>query len=760
MSFQETPSQLTKTPGKERKPPCPDSRLRPNLKKRTRMDRFVRRVVMLSGATVILAILGIFLVILLEVYPLFISPKAKMEPPLAFPSLADALVSGVDEFREIAYVVNRDGIRFVSLKERKLFPITPIAELKGANITSASEPRNNFLVLGLSDGNILPMQIHFDVTFSGADRHVQPRLEASQPLEVWTDGGPVTQLAHTGNESEKIIAVPVDQNKVHLIFIEERQTLMGGKKVTISRKDASPPIHGKLTALVIDERGEGLFIGTTSGQILRGNLHSEPVTFETLAATSNPDTAVTQLGFLLGDRTLIVGDASGGVTSWLLLRDSNNNLKLRKNHSFLAHGGPVRFFSASQRHKGFLTGEDAGGVNIHFATTGETQLTLQHDLNSPILRGAYLSPKSDGMLSVDASGKIYNWEVDNPYPETTFKSLFGKTWYEGYSKSEYVWQSTGGTDDFEPKFSLVPLIFGTLKGTLYAMLFAGPLALLGAFYHSQFMHPKIRSWVKPFIEIMAALPSVVLGFLAGLWLAPVLEKMLPGIVLTPLIVVLFIVLAVILWDLSPLGLRKICKEGYEIFGFILIVLAGVGVAFYLGGKFESAFLHGDYRLWLNSALGVSYDQRNAVVVGLAMGFAVIPMIYTISEDALSNVPKHLTASSLALGATPWQTALYVVLPTASPGIFSAMMIGFGRAIGETMIVLMATGNTPVMEWNIFNGFRALSANIAVELPEAPEGGTLFRVLFLAAFLLFLMTFTVNTLAEWIRLRLRERYQTL
>jgi phosphate transport system permease protein len=143
-----------------------------------------------------------------------------------------------------------------------------------------------------------------------------------------------------------------------------------------------------------------------------------------------------------------------------------------------------------------------------------------------------------------------------------------------------------------------------------------------------------------------------------------------------------------------------------------------------------------------------------------MGFAVIPIIFTIAEDSLSNVPSHLTAGSLALGATRWQTALRIVLPTGSPGIFSAIMIGFGRAVGETMIVLMATGNTPLMDWSIFNGFRALSANIAVELPEAPEGGTLFRVLFLGALLLFFMTFTVNTAAELVRLKLRKRYSML
>jgi phosphate transport system permease protein len=143
-----------------------------------------------------------------------------------------------------------------------------------------------------------------------------------------------------------------------------------------------------------------------------------------------------------------------------------------------------------------------------------------------------------------------------------------------------------------------------------------------------------------------------------------------------------------------------------------------------------------------------------------MGFAVIPIIFTIAEDALANVPQRLVSASLALGATRWQTALYVVLPTASPGIFSAVMIGFGRAVGETMIVLMATGNTPVLDWSMFTGMRTLSANIAVEIPEAPYGSTLYRVLFLAALLLFAMTFVVNTLAEAVRQRLRERYQRL
>jgi phosphate transport system permease protein len=164
--------------------------------------------------------------------------------------------------------------------------------------------------------------------------------------------------------------------------------------------------------------------------------------------------------------------------------------------------------------------------------------------------------------------------------------------------------------------------------------------------------------------------------------------------------------------------------------------------------------------WLRTEMGIPVDQRNALIVGLAMGFAVIPTIFSITEDALFAVPKNLTYGSLALGANEWQTMMRVVLPTASPGIFSAVMIGFGRAVGETMIVLMATGNTPIMEMNIFEGLRTLSANIAVEMGEAEVGSSHFRILFLTGLVLFSFTFLLNTTAEFVRQRLRTKYGNL
>jgi phosphate transport system permease protein len=218
----------------------------------------------------------------------------------------------------------------------------------------------------------------------------------------------------------------------------------------------------------------------------------------------------------------------------------------------------------------------------------------------------------------------------------------------------------------------------------------------------------------------------------------------------------------------PVTVRAKVPSGSEYLLLLPPLFIIIAVAWSLGPWFESwAFVVkdpgtgkdiADFRLWWPQATGATFDQRNSLVVGFMMGFAVIPIIFTITEDALSNVPPQLKAASLALGATRWQMVRTIVLPVASAGIFSALMIGFGRAVGETMIVVMATGNTPVMDLNIFSGMRTLSANIAVELPEAAVHSTHYRALFLGAMVLFLLTFALNTVAEVMRHRPRERFK--
>jgi len=417
---------------------------------------------------------------------------------------------------------------------------------------------------------------------------------------------------------------------------------------------------------------------------------------------------------------------------------------------------PIIQIIPEERRKGFFALDAKGNLGIFHSTAHRTLLV------EPVAEGQALialSPRANRVL-VESEGQLQRLIIDNPHPEISWSSLWGKVWYENYDAPGYVWQSTSASTDNEPKLSLAPLAFGTLKAAFYAMLLATPLAIAAALYTAYFMAPVLRRKIKPVIELMEALPTVILGFFAGLFLAPYLEGHLPGIFSLLIFTPIGILLAGYLWSRLPESIRLNVPDGWESVLLIPIVLAVGYVSLAMSGHLENWLFDGNMRLWLSNDLGIAFDQRNALVVGLAMGFAVIPTIFSIAEDAVFSVPKSLTFGSLALGATPWQTLTRVVILTASPGIFSAVMIGMGRAVGETMIVLMATGNTAIMDMNIFEGLRTLAANVAVEMPESEVGGTHYRVLFLSALVLLGFTFFMNTLAEVVRQRLRVKYASL
>jgi len=461
---------------------------------------------------------------------------------------------------------------------------------------------------------------------------------------------------------------------------------------------------------------------------------------------------------LLGGSSLLVADAEQQIHQLSIQRDSENRYQLRQVRSFNSSGS-ISTLIPERLRKGFTVLDQEGGLDL-FYTTSERTLLREEKLLPAALRSAAMAPRGDGLLVETRDNRLLAYELHNPHPEISWSTLWSKVQYEGYPEPQYIWQSSAANNDFEAKFSLIPLVFGTFKAAFYAMLFSVPLAILGAIYTAYFMSPKMRGWVKPAIEMMAALPTVILGFLAGLWLAPMIENHLLAIFLLLLMLGPLFFLCAWLWHLAPAALRYRLPEGWEALLLVPVVLFGIWLAFAVAPGIESLLFGGSLRRWLPEVAGIHYDQRNALVVGIAMGVAVIPNIFSITEDAIFSVPKHLTLGSLALGATPWQTLTRVVLLTASPGIFSAVMIGMGRAVGETMIVLMATGNTPVMDFSIFEGLRTLSANIAVEMPESEVNSSHYRILFLAALVLFAVTFIFNTAAELVRQNLRKRYGNL
>jgi phosphate transport system permease protein len=729
---------------------------RAGIRYRLLLDRGARLIISLGGIAIVGVIMAILLVLFVEVAPLFQRATAVHLAGVTVPAVTPAARIGVDEYRQLGYIADVGGIKIFSLQDGATLASSAVPLLNHDSITAISEISQAKCAFATESGKVLFCEVNFEVSVVDAGRKIEANATFSEPISL-ADRHTVRSLAYRETKDGKVLAAASGARELLVARLLEQKAVVGPSSFSAQNWSVVLPVAGEISAIAADDRGENLFVGTSDGRLARVDLRVNPPGCAEVAAT-NSGARITALNLLIGDRTLIAGDDQGEVSSWQLLADAGGGWRLQRIHKFLSHSAAVTAISASNRDKGFLTGDEKGGVKLHYGTTGSTRLSFF--LPAGNLETLAYAPRADGFVTLSADGLVSHYALENHHPEVTLASLFGKVWYEGDSRPVYTWQSTGGADDFEPKLGLVPLIFGTLKGSFYTLLFCVPIAILAALYASQFMQQRWKNLIKPTVEIMAGLPSVVLGFIAALWLAPNVDRVLPGILVMPLIASALILLSVILRRALPATLLSRVKPGRELIVLFPVIALGVWLSIKASSIFTAMLTGGDYHAWLTQRLGLSYEQRNSLVVSLAMGFAVIPIIFTIAEDALSNVPRHLVLAARALGANKWETAMRIVLPTASPGIFSAIMIGLGRAVGETMIVLMATGNTPITSWNIFNGFRALSANIAVELPEAPAGGTLYRVLFLTALLLFAMTFIVNTAAEVVRLRLRKRYSLL
>ncbi|HEY0557491.1 MAG TPA: ABC transporter permease subunit [Thermoanaerobaculia bacterium] len=725
-------------------------------RKRLFADGAARWIVSAGGIGIIASILGILIFILVEVAPLLFAARVEAGRKVTVPGVGTIEAVLSDDYRtHVATLDGRGVVRVVRMRDGKVVYTSDVVASATTLLAAAVPPQTHAFAAATSDGRVMLKSMGFGVSFQGAERVVTP--DETPPVFLELDparhplGAFAAQLDADGNALAA--AATADGRLAVVRQSVTKNEITGEATASLSRAEVEAP--GRITALVIDFPQKNLYVGTAGGDLLwwalqdgqPGELHS-----------ANAGAPITALNLLLGGRSLVVGQENGALSVWFPVNESGDTVRLARTHEFPRHADAIRRIAPSQRDRGFLAAS-AGTLGLYFSTADRTLWTGA----APVRDAAamFYTPKADGAYLAGGSRtggtQVAEIDIRNPHPEVTPRSLFGKVWYEGYAAPAWVWQSSGGSDDFEPKLSLTPLLVGTLKGTFYSLLLAIPLGVFGAMYISQFMHPAYKRYVKPMIEIMASLPSVVLGFLAGLWLAPRIERVVPALVLMAVALPLFILLAGFLWSRLPRAFRGRFPLGTEALLFVFVLAGGAAVCLRLSPGFERLVFAGDFKTWLLNATGLGFDQRNAVVVGLAMGFAVIPIIFAIAEDAFSNVPANLVAGSLALGADRWQTVTRVVLPSASPGIFSGVMIGFGRAVGETMIVLMATGNTPIMDWNPFNGFRTLSANIAVEIPEAPHGGTLYRTLFLAGLLLFIMTFLINTVAEIVRQRLRERY---
>jgi len=730
-----------------------DHMLQQKYNQRALKDRMTQYFVAIGGISVIIAILLIFFYLLQVVIPMFESATISEKHTYIANGEGNTLLLGLEEQGTM-------GVRFTDSGHVYFFDAITGETVKNvdlnlnAKITSISSNLDR-VILGLSNGQVKIVKYVFNLSYPDDVRTITPALEypLGEDLLILDESEkPLIKLDIQLNEDGIGLVGKTDDKRLVLARFLKQESFITEEITTELESRSSLAFEGTVKSIVLTPALDHLYVAFKGG-VLRDYLLDEDG-FDSHYDDYQIKHEISQLQLLLGGNSLLVGLENGEVQQWMSVRtEYGRTLTFIRN--FHETKQAITEISIEQQRKGFAVADIKGDITLYYSTSQRTLANI-NTAKQEITHLAW-SARAQHLLATDKQGKIYLYEVENEYPEVSWDILWGKIWYEGYDESDYIWQSSASTNEFEPKFSLMPLTFGTIKAAFYAMLFAVPIAILGAMFTAQFMAPRMRQVVKPSIEIMEALPTVILGFLAGLWLAPYVETHLAGVFTLLLILPFGFILSA--WLMGFVKNNSIF-DGWEAALLMPVVLFFIWLSMNLSGPIEMFFFNGDMRLHMSDQWGINYDQRNALVVGLIMGFAIIPTIFSIAEDAIFSVPQHLIRGSLALGASRWQTMLRVVMPAASPAIFSAVMMGFGRAVGETMIVLMATGNTPLMDMSMFQGMRTLAANIAVEVPEAEVASTHYRILFLAAFILFMFTFVFNTIAEMIRHRLRKKYSGL
>lgn len=852
------------------RPPSPPARRR-----RTRWavrwsDRAARLVITLGGVGTILAVCGVAVFLIVIAAPIFFPASIRLSRSVRTPVPMDELVHFcVDEEKLLGLAVMRSGVLRVvhltdgeTLLERSLLP-----DDRRPTAISISERRGT-LVLGLEDGSIRLGEMGFRNLFpddddpeyksfadlapgehrargggliarmpSGGLRATEFHLELSPPAPTGDDS-PVAAIDHVETPSGVATLTLSADRRLALHRVRERVSRIDGTS-TVVRTSTLIAEGGDLPRDVayirLAAQGTQAYVAARSGEIRRFSLSDpgKPRLAEVVPPWDD-SLEVVACEWAKGRETLIVaastGEVRGGFLTPAASDGSADGQSFQFAHMYRPVGGAPIALAASGGERCFALVDSEGAIEVYQVTTAQKIVSHRLAAALPKARIAF-TPRTDGLIAATPD-RLDLMDLDVGYPEASLAALFLPVWYEGYPGPQHVWQSSS---DGEPKFGLVPLVFGTIKATVYSMLIAAPLALFAALYTSEFLRPGVKARIKPTIELMASLPSVVLGFMAAFVLAPFVADRLMQVLCMFVAIPWTFLFAGHLCQLLPTSLR-LRLVPYRFWLVLCALPAGAGLAAVVAGPVERFFFAGDVFAWLDGRAGSgasgwmflllpacalastwaashwldplvrarlahasharaasvalarfcaesfavvaaayllahainaagwdprgsflgTYDQRNALVVGFVMGFAVIPIIYTIADDALSTVPEHLRSASLGAGATTWQTATWIVLPAAMSGVFSAVMVGLGRAVGETMIVLMAAGGTPILDWNPFNGFKTLSVNIANELPESAVGSVHYRILFFSAVVLFLLTSVLNTLAEAVRIRFRRR----
>lgn len=788
------------------------------------------------------------------------------------------ICAGMDEYGDMAWFLfpsgNIDvyatstGLRLSSFAPPEAETDRATPEKREITAFSIADDDTSLLV-GYSSGEVRPITIQWVVEYR--DPSTSDRSVPSGPARDQTEPSVFTALPNGLVRVQRIEsvtyheAIPALSSPVRCVDWLNPEAIYGLEKVkswkwlasdgreivvqhhlrrrqgiSVSTKEEiktwrTEPTSESLDHAMLNAQGEGFTTISPNGLARLWRLTSEQ-TIQQLAShwtISGSESSVLNAVPVLGRNTYLISAESGeleGVAPFFGTEKSD----LVSIHRISVGSSGIKHLASATNSRVVSALSDDGGVSFIYVPTNRRLLEWSVEPGSQIFFSS-----GSRYIGVLHANSFTVFKLNLRFPEAGWSSFLSANWFEGYDSPKHLWQSSSGTVQGEIKLSIVPLLFGTMKATFYTLLIAIPLGLFSAIFSSEYLDPTNRARIKPIMELMASVPSVALGFVGSVAVAPLLRDQLFGVLLfTYLTLVMFVSIPTILAILPrPIRLFANRRRGLLL---IMVLIVSIVSSNVMATRLESFLFGGPLTLWLNgefgglfpgwlclwlipcgvatfwashhfhverklseryrlfrsgTALGAvvmqtgllvtcvalasaiamalsllgwdargtmldSYQERNALLVGVVLGFAIVPLIFTLSEDALQAVPQHLRAASMSCGATVWQTTLRVVIPTALSGLFSAVMLGLGRAIGETMVVLMVSGNSPIMELNPFSGFRTLSATLAMELPEAARGSTHYHSLFFVSLVLFFLTIVVNSVAEFVRLKFKRNASQL
>ena len=554
-------------------------------KRRSVRDHLARYAVGAGGIAVIGSIILIFVFLFAVVFPLF--RGAALHPVSTYPlpdaAAGDTLLYSTEEQAEVSMRLDSHGVAHFFFTDTGT-TVQKFDLLAGLNAKISSwkhvDTERNIFALGLDTGRILIFRHSYILKYADDRRTIIPRISfpyGEQPIDLGVSNQPITHFA-VGDNEDGLTVFAYTREGSSLIDYEKVSSFLNEDETDLElASQAYLPYVGEPTGVLLSPERQWLYLLNDEGVISLYDIRAAdtPAHVEDIQPLE-PGHRPASFEFLIGGISVLLGDDQGNIHQLFLVRDEDGSQHLNEIRRFSSGAAEISGIVTEQLRKGFVVGNDAGQVSVFHTTAGRHLLT-EKIADHPLLHLS-ITPRSDKIVAEDSTGQLHVWELDNEHPEASLSSIWGKVWYESYPEPDYVWQSSSASSDFEPKFSLTPLTFGTFKAAFYAMLLAMPLAIFGAIFTAYFMAPKMRGIVKPTIEIMEALPTVILGFLAGLWLAPFVESHLPGIFVCLLAIPAGMFVASFAWWSIPGHIKLLVPEGWQAALLIPVVILCTWVA--------------------------------------------------------------------------------------------------------------------------------------------------------------------------------------